>query len=336
MNKKKKQHYVPQCYLVNWSIPNTHQLYAYDKVQCKSRKNNVIDIASENYFYDFKFDREISPQIMGIIGCSIKDNPNDFDKKQYIENYFSDHVEGKYKEYLEQIINKVNTWSPWQLNNCCFISEEDKKLFSFFLAIQYIRAKSIRESIFDAEDCLEQVLTEIGVPLEIKKKYCVEKTQLSNVHKEMILNQDEISHLSRIFDNYVWILRRNKTCNMFYTSDNPIGAIPHIHHPFLSTEGLESEGIEICFPISPQIMLSMYEKKYHKRLVKYDRRIVDMDNVQDIEYYNRICAQHSTRCVFSCDNDFSLLEKMRKENLNVLNGPQTVIHWAGKIFTPRK
>lgn len=128
------------------------------------------------------------------------------------------------------------------------------------MAIQYIRVKSVREMLFDATNCLEQVLTEMDAPPEVIKKYCVDKLKLSNIHKEMILNQNEIKHLSGIFSNYVWILRINRTNNVFFTSDNPIGVIPHKHHPYISTAGLQSEGVEICFPISPKIMLSMFEK----------------------------------------------------------------------------
>lgn len=97
MGKKKKQHYVPQCYLENWSIPKTHQLYVYDKIQQKIRKSNITDCASENYFYDFKFDKDLSMDVMKMIGCSVKSYPESFDDKQYIENYFSDQIEGKYK-----------------------------------------------------------------------------------------------------------------------------------------------------------------------------------------------------------------------------------------------
>lgn len=53
--KKKKQHYVPQCYLETWAIKGTHQVYVYDKQKKESRKNNIKDVASENYFYDINF-----------------------------------------------------------------------------------------------------------------------------------------------------------------------------------------------------------------------------------------------------------------------------------------
>jgi len=58
--KKKKQHYVPQCYLEAWAMPETHQINVYDKELRKSRVSNIIDVASENYFYDINFDKALT------------------------------------------------------------------------------------------------------------------------------------------------------------------------------------------------------------------------------------------------------------------------------------
>ena len=38
-NRKKKQHYVPQCYLEQWAIENTHQINVYDKAKKENRQN---------------------------------------------------------------------------------------------------------------------------------------------------------------------------------------------------------------------------------------------------------------------------------------------------------
>lgn len=44
-HKKKKQHYVPQCYLERWAIAGTHQINVYDKNKQQSRINNIEDVA---------------------------------------------------------------------------------------------------------------------------------------------------------------------------------------------------------------------------------------------------------------------------------------------------
>ena len=60
--KKKKQHYVPQCYLEAWAMPGTHQINVYDKELRKPRVSNILDVASENYFYDINFTKALTEE----------------------------------------------------------------------------------------------------------------------------------------------------------------------------------------------------------------------------------------------------------------------------------
>ena len=48
--KKKKQHYVPQCYLEAWTISGGKQVNIYDKVKKENRINNIEDVAEKNIF----------------------------------------------------------------------------------------------------------------------------------------------------------------------------------------------------------------------------------------------------------------------------------------------
>ena len=50
--KKKKQHYVPQCYLEAWTMLGGKQVNVYDKIKKTQRINNIEDVAEKNYFYD--------------------------------------------------------------------------------------------------------------------------------------------------------------------------------------------------------------------------------------------------------------------------------------------
>ena len=60
--KKKKQHYVPQCYLVQWAIPDTNQINVFDKIKKEERINNIEDVAQERYFYDINFQKALSEE----------------------------------------------------------------------------------------------------------------------------------------------------------------------------------------------------------------------------------------------------------------------------------
>lgn len=52
----KKEHYVPRCYLKNFSSTPEH-INVFDKHKMQIRLNQkLLDVAMENHFYDLDFD----------------------------------------------------------------------------------------------------------------------------------------------------------------------------------------------------------------------------------------------------------------------------------------
>ena len=333
--EKKKQHYVPRGYLEQWSIPGRYQVYVYNKKQKKVYLSSINDIASERYFYDIDFTGILTEDDLKKMGLPVCD-PKHIDDEQYIENFFSKEIEDDLKRRLVRMINRGTTMSPWEIRNCYFLSEVDKFYMSFHLAYQYIRVKSIRTSISDSSDCLRQVLEDLGASQESIDKYTVPKSHLPLNHGEMILDKEEIDDLSRSFFSLTWILLVNKTDNPFFTSDNPIGTIEHIHHPILSMAGLDSRGVEGFYPLSPRIMLLMLDGEYHKEYQGSDRRVDVVDNKEVVKYYNSRCVSRSDNCIFSATDDFSVIDEMLAKNPEVLDEPHTVVNWGGKTYTPQK
>lgn len=332
--KVKKQHYVPRCYLEQWAKPDTYQVYVYDLKTNKPRISSIYDVASENYFYDFDFSsilRNADFDMMGFANEALEH----FDDEQYIEHFFAEHIESNYASSLHQIISKARQMSPWELRNCFFISERAKKNFSFHLAWQFIRVKAVRNSISNSADCLEQALIEMGASPEVIKKYSVPNSQLPYIHGGMILNKGEINEMAQSFFRLTWILQVNRTNQPFFTSDNPIGTEAHVHHPFISMSGIQSQGIEVYFPLSPDLMLLMFDGEYHNDFQDYDRRVIELSNTDVVKYCNSRCAMHSERCVFSTNDDFSVIQEMLDRNPNMFNGPHTIMQWNGKTYTPR-
>lgn len=93
--KKKKQHYVPQCYLKAWTIPNTNQINVYDKELRVQRINNIIDVASENYFYDIDFMKAISKEERQFFGVT-EEEFKMLSESQVIENTFAEEIESEF------------------------------------------------------------------------------------------------------------------------------------------------------------------------------------------------------------------------------------------------
>lgn len=334
MAKKKKQHYVPQCYLNAWVIPDTHQVYVFDKILQTMRRNSIEDIASEKYFYDIDFTCLISEEDLKNFGLDDYD-PANVDDGQYIENFFATKIEGEYRGILNQIISRTRQMNLREMKNCFFISEYNKFLFSFHLAYQIIRVKAVRNSLMDSQDCLVQALKDMGTSQETIARYSISEARLPFIHGKMILDRKEIDNISKCFFTLSWILLVNRTGYPFFTSDNPIGTIAHVEHPICSMTGLASRGVEVFFPISPNLMLIMADGEYHK-VDHCDRRILGTDNIDEIRYYNSKCIINSERCVFSSCEDFSIVDEMIKKNPKILHQPRSMMQLGEKTYVPQR
>ena len=333
--EKKKQHYVPRGYLEGWAIPGKYQVHVYNKKQRRHYPASIYDIASERYFYDIDFTGIFTPdelQKYGIANC----DPKHADDEQYIENYLADQIENDFKTRLTQIVNRVNSMTAWETQNCYFLSEVDKFHLSFHLALQHIRVKAVRNSISDMNHCLCQALQDMGAQPEFIDRYTVPDSQLPYIHGKMILDHSAIEEHSQSYFSLTWVLQINKTNKPFFTSDSPIGTEEHLHHPFMSMAGLQCRGVEAYFPIAPNMILLMFDGDYHTFLSGHDRRIIELNNIDDVEYYNSRCLLHCDSCVFSNTPDFSIAEKMLKKDPNAFDLPHTVLHWGGKTYFPCK
>lgn len=331
--KTKKQHYVPRCYLEAWKIANGYQVYVYDKIQSSVRKNSINDIASENYFYDVKPKDVFSEGFLQKMREN--DVPFDEDKiSQGIEHAFANEVEGNFSKLLHEVLDQVNELTPWTINNCFFISESKKAEFAVYLAIQYIRTKRIRKNIEDTADCLGQWLKDVGASESTLKEYAISKGESKNIHTKMLFDYKNLSDLTLSFFSLTWMLGINKTKKKLYTSDNPIGTNGHIKHPFMSMSGLRSKGVEVFFPISPDCILIMVDGSYHSNVLPLERRFVLIEDEENINYYNSLCALLCERCIFSFDGEMSIIDEMKKSDPGVFDQPSTQLIWGDTKYYP--
>jgi len=336
MPKKKKEHYVPQGYLEKWCIPDSFQVNVFDKEKEETRINHIEDIASEKYFYDLNLEGVFTAQEIKFYDLEGVDLSK-IDDEQYIENFFANNIEGIFKKALEQIIFRVRAMNAWEINNCLFIKPEQVFSFSVLLALQYIRVKSVRNSIEELTDLLDQALRDKNASQDLIDKYTkTSKNQLKYIHGKMIFDNEWILHFAKTFSDHIWLLLKNKTTQPFFTSDNPIGTAEHVHNPYMAMSGVSSTGVEVYFPLSPDLMLVMFEKTHHRNMMSKNYRIVEIDEPEIIDDYNSRCIMNSSRCVFSQTGDFSIIEKMKAIRPNVLQLPKSTLTWGGMTYIPRK
>lgn len=335
MPKKKKEHYVPQCYLEKWCIPGSHQINVFDKEKDESRINHIEDIASENYFYDLNLEGVFSEEEICFFNLEGVDLSK-IDEEQYIENFFASNIEGIFKEALEQIVFRVRKMNAWEIINCFFIKPKHVFSFSVLLALQLIRVKRVRNSVEEIADLLNQALKDKNASQELIDKYTqTSKNQLKYIHGKMIFDKEAILHMAKTFSSHIWLLLKNNTTHPFFTSDNPIGTTAHVYNPYVAMSGISSEGVEIYFPISPDLMLVMFEETYHKELKSKNYHIVEIEELDIIEDYNSRCVMNSNRCIFSQTNDFSIIEKMKVKRPDVLQLPKSKLTWGDNTYIPQ-
>ncbi len=333
MSDTKKQHYVPQCYLRHFASKD-EKINVFDKEKMEVRtEQKILKVAMENRFYDLNFfdmykkaelseQEKIRKELSKILGTdNVEAALNDIDSQQYIEKkFFGEGVESIYSIMLENIIKKSSNGSQqWVIQNCYALTTSEKELFSLVVAIQVIRTKSFRDTIgATLEKFIEtmayksQMNEEDALPKEAFK-VSVDKEYVKLKHNGMILDPEMALEFAKVLAKHIWVVYVNKTNTPFYTSDDPVVNIPHKHHEFLSYEGLNSEGIEILFPISSNLLLGMYHAETYNNIF-IDRKYMAVTDHKWIEYFNRAQVVHSQRFIFSISNNFDLAEKICREN----------------------
>ncbi len=329
MADTKKEHYVPRCYLENFEGAN-NRIQVFDKAILQKRSQLKGEIASENYFYDIDFEKmieglesseqeKVKKDLKEIAGTDDwEEIQNNILNKKHIEKDFLCRIEGIYAPLLKNIIAKSYDGNKWVIDNCAPFSEEEKTLLALFIAIQMIRTKATREEIGEIIEKTYQTLLykqQMKIPDPLPKEaFQVQASEefIKLQHSAMLLDEDNAVETAEILLNHIWVVYVNKTDTPFYTSDNPIVRIPNKRDKYMTHSGLTSEGIEIAFPISPKLLLVMYDKKWFSKFFR-DRTFIEITSAVDVEEYNKHQVVHSYRCVYSQQNNFDMAESLCKK-----------------------
>lgn len=285
------QHIVPQCYLKNFAVKGKSDfVYVYDKVQNKSYTKAIKDVAGIDDFYT------ISPEF----------NDGTNDSKVIETNYLAGDVEDKYSKVLSDTIESIKKGEQFS-NNL-------KKGLAIHIVIQFLRTKEVREKDEQLmNDFLPQVIDifKEGLSLE-KKDPQIAKLNVSYKYDSAIYhfrssfgNEDIINTFAgQLFGNY-WNFYYSPI-PVFYTSRFPIVVSPHVPDVRPLCLGLTQYGAEVSFPISPNIMLVIWDREFFKEKASTDGEIIVATD-KDIRKYNWMRYFYADK-VYSHTNDFSTLD----------------------------
>jgi hypothetical protein len=291
--KKVKQHYVPQFYLTGFTFDGDH-LFVYDKFTRKSWRGSKRDIAHENYFY------EIPTTMIS------KERRSEGINEKLLEDALAEY-ESKLGPAVRQMID---------LETDQLIPQELIAKMAFYVAIQIMRTRGMRDELIQGELAIYQTLAdgirELNFPELPKGSVKIEFNEkfASFLQGRYIFDPEAQKEWVLGLGNMIWMIGLNETRRPLYTSDNPVVKINHIKE--VGSRGWLSQGVEIRFPLSPDRILLMCESSCFQQLLQYDRQVVSISE-QFVEDSNRRQIVGSHRQVFSKTDDFTQVEKVCDE-----------------------
>ena len=309
---KKKQHFVPQCYLKNFA--NDNGLFVLDKIRKNVYSSNICNVATSNYFYDFP----------------VSFLPEELRGKhlQAIEDYFSIYVELGFNSFLRQIIDCLEMIESKDLDDSIVVlDEEAKNNFSAFLATQLVRTSMLRQQIRGIFQPLDDLQVKIDKSLTNRKDFqeiifpalcdSNQSVDLNSFFKEGIkedsvaqhllfildiLNKGRSAEVAKILSSHIWIFGINSTPISLWTSDSPIVIQPHEDFG----TGLASRGVQVVYPISPKYVLIMVESSFGSKAKRFDGMSGTISE-KEVTSYNKLQVQQCYSQTYSNKNNFELL-----------------------------
>lgn len=268
MPEHERQHYVPQFYLKNFcDVNNNRKIYCYDKVTDKSFVTTVENVAVGKLFYTASKKLKIGRE----------EGLTKVEQEYFVKPYY---------KLLE-------------IKNFKKLSHDMKKDFFIFLSVQLVRTEEFRLQIKDlhelvlfklAKETYDKPIPE-GIKIKISDIY-------SKLEHLLFMDIDTIVDFATYLYNKLWIVTLNKTGSKLWTSDNPIS----FYNSFGRTGhnlGLFSQGIEVRFALSKDLLLFSYDPKTHPLTVNRSRM-----SHNDVLFANQLQLVSSTRFIYSPTNDF--------------------------------
>lgn len=313
MSRVKNQHFVPQSYLKRFSI--NEQLFVYDKVINKPPyKTNIRNVAAESYFYDIPED----------IFNQTKDQfPQEYQDIQFIEKEFS-KLEQEFNSLLNNLCTKYLLTTKPHFKNA--LSSEDRQNISIHLIMQHLRTRDSRRQIAEIKKTVLQMLLDMDLYNEDKNykpgEYFVDPNPAHAVIDQLtfIFNPEKLIQFSSVLNSHIWFVGVNQTEQPFYTSDTPMVKRAHMPEDIMSYSGLGPKGIELAFPISDKLIITLCERNYHKGIEPVENLFFPIYDHEVIKYYNSLQIVGCERQVFCSQNKFSLVDDYKKNRFFSFKG----------------
>jgi len=300
MAENRKQHFVPQFYLRNFSPNGTH-ICCYNLDSTNSYLTQIRTSCQERYFYGK------DPQIEKILAP----------------------IEKKQSDVLRKIIK----------DNCISnISDEDYLFLQSFITLQFVRTKDAKENFNKmTQHIVEHGIKPMMKSSEdLKSKGITDefidslKITHSGVHGYAIFaalrGVDMISDLKPI-------LLHNSTENEFITSDTPVVKNNYLHLKNIPLTGFMSPGLQIFVPLNSNLcLLFIDEIPYHLR--GGDEQLIEINKEPDIMNINTLQLLNCQENSFFSNHDDTYVKLLHNQVKGIRQEKQFRVQTIDKQLNP--
>ncbi len=321
MSQAKKHHYVPRFILKNFSFGKRKKIHVYDKLNTKQFAASINDTGAENYFYDDADDYAISTE----------------DKLAKLETETA--------PIIKRIVDAQSLRD---------ITVLEYGTLALYITVQKMRTNNQRDFLFQMNQSLSQWCRKDGIDPNKDVENFMEITKKEANQAATQVLRSLPGELAPLVFEKVWILNKAPKGHNYLISDHPV--VLHNNNPRKGRGnlGIGLEGIEIQFPISPKLSLTLFcpvlfqdmidKVNNHKVLCtltnqapldvsEIESLIHDANNrvsrevsPENVEFNNSLQVQQSSRFVYSVNNDFFIVEDMLKDFPELKSSPTINTH----------
>lgn len=292
MSESKNHHYNPKSILRNFAY-NDNSIYVLNKETNKVFSNSIDKTGSENYFNTIR-------GIKGDLNFEIL-----FDNLDYT---------------LSKLTQKIV-----KANSIQILTNAELSDLALVIAVQYARTKIKRTEAQDIAKKINEFSKEIAEKFKTRPKL---EPELSDEEIKMItiLNLSNVHEIQEILINKdVFLSDCSTTSVKFMTSDNPVVMGNSHQHGQI---GLNEKGIEIYYPIAPNLCVTYYCKSIKttfslaKGMNGYIDNLINiieqrgnlMNNDNNVHYHNHLQLINSSQFVYSSINNFNHEQELLRNN----------------------
>ena len=302
-----KQHYIPRCYLKRFS-DNNKSIFTYDKQQSKAYPASMMSVCCEDDMYSISD---------SYIEENNKETGSHLNRLSLEHSHFANSVEPMFSHLLQSIDVIKDEWiSQREQYRLQF---KEKREIALHLVTQFFRHPQLKDSTVDDYLRIEKARIDMvklflakekgdesinDLKIDVQCEAPVLHAQLTYLNNEMLMNfADAIA-------SNIWMFLVSKNRD-FYTSDFPIVVEPHVKNARPMYMGLAQYGGKLTYPLSPDLMLVVFDREYFKEKEEYDCTFsIAVD--KEIRRQNMLRYFYAKRHIFSSKKDFSLIDMIYK------------------------